>query len=112
MGDLDPARPEPEVVRAVSRARRSTPSWCAADPGPGYFNARQSGSRICGAPLRKRYALHRARDTPAHTKLLRRQSRDRAGVAGNFEDVQASIGAVDEIDVAAVVGFDIVALDR
>jgi hypothetical protein len=33
-------------------------------------------------------------------------------LAGQFQNMQAGIGAVDSIDVAAVVGLDIVGLDR
>src|SRR6476620_475990 len=32
--------------------------------------------------------------------------------ARQFQNVQAGIGAIDDIDVAALVGFDIVGLDR
>ena len=38
--------------------------------------------------------------------------RRRRAPAGQFEDVQPGIGAVDDVDVAALVGLDIVGLDR
>src|SRR5262245_34578678 len=41
-----------------------------------------------------------------------RHPRDRARLAAQFQDVHAGIGAVDHVDVAAVVGLDVVALDR
>src|SRR5262249_16592251 len=40
------------------------------------------------------------------------QPRDRAPLAGQLQNMHAGIGAVDQIDVAAVVGFHVVALDR
>ena len=40
------------------------------------------------------------------------QARDRARLAGQLQDVQAGISAVDDVDVAALVGLDIVGLDR
>jgi hypothetical protein len=40
------------------------------------------------------------------------QAGDRARLAAQFENVHAGIGAIHDIDVAAVVGLDIVALDR
>ena len=40
------------------------------------------------------------------------QPGDRARLAGHFQNVHAGIGAIDHIDVAAVVGLQIVALDR
>src|ERR1043166_7911379 len=42
----------------------------------------------------------------------RRQSCDCACRTGQFENVQARIGAVHDVDVAAVVGLDVVGLDR
>src|SRR4029453_17673566 len=38
--------------------------------------------------------------------------RDRARLAGDLQNVQPGIGAVGHVDIAAVVGLDIVALDR
>src|SRR5262245_19990816 len=40
------------------------------------------------------------------------QAGDAAGFAGQFEDVHAGVGAIDHVDVAAVVGLQVVALDR
>src|SRR5215467_11177706 len=40
------------------------------------------------------------------------QTRDRAGLAGEFENVEPRIGAIDHVDIAAIVGLHIVALDR
>ena len=42
----------------------------------------------------------------------RRQPRDRARRAGELKNVHAGVGAVDDVDIAAVVDFDIVCLDR
>ena len=33
--------------------------------------------------------------------------RDRTGLAGQFENVHAGIGAVDDIDIAAIVGLHV-----
>src|SRR5216683_2570005 len=44
--------------------------------------------------------------------LQRRQARDRACFAGQLQDMQAGIDAIREIDIAAVVGLRIVALDH
>ena len=41
-----------------------------------------------------------------------RQPRRLSGVAGQFEDVHPGVGAVDDVDVAAVVGLGVVGLDR
>src|SRR6266852_3843470 len=48
----------------------------------------------------------------ARAQLQLLQSRDRARVAGDLEDMHPGIGAVDDVDVAAVVGLHVVALDR
>src|SRR5206468_9011732 len=40
------------------------------------------------------------------------QSGDLARLARQLEDVQTGVGAVDDVDVAALVGFDVVRLDR
>jgi hypothetical protein len=40
------------------------------------------------------------------------ETRGAARVAGQLEDVQAGVGAIADIDVAAIVGLDVVALDR
>src|SRR5947209_6766484 len=40
------------------------------------------------------------------------QSRDLSRLAGQLQNVQPSVGAIDHIDVAAIVGLHIVALDR
>jgi len=37
--------------------------------------------------------------------------RNRAGVAGQFENVHASIGAVDDVDIAAIIGLHVIGLD-
>src|SRR6476620_636185 len=42
----------------------------------------------------------------------RRQPRDRTRRAGQLEDVHSGVGAVDDVDIAAVVGLDVVGLDR
>jgi hypothetical protein len=39
------------------------------------------------------------------------QARDASCLAGELQDVHAGIGAINDIDVAAIVGFHIVALD-
>src|SRR6266516_249765 len=56
---------------------------------------------------------------PAYATLLAgygtealRQARDRPRRAGELQDVQPGVGAVDHIDEAALVGLDVVALDR
>src|SRR5690348_16413357 len=41
-----------------------------------------------------------------------RQAGDCTCRSRQFEDVQTGIGAVDDVDVAAVVGLDVVGLDR
>src|SRR4029453_12553858 len=48
----------------------------------------------------------------AGQRFMSGQSRNGAGRPGQFEDVQAGVGAVDDVDVAALVGLDIVGLDR
>src|SRR5271168_3457012 len=53
----------------------------------------------------------RAIARPGMTKPSR-QSHDLARVAGQFQNVHAGIGAIDDIDIAALVGLDIVGLDR
>src|SRR5579872_5890137 len=47
-------------------------------------------------------------------QLLRpsRQPRDLASISRQFQNVQAGVGAVDDVDIAALVGLDIVGLDR
>ena len=37
--------------------------------------------------------------------------RNRAGIASQFENVHAGIGAVDDIDIAAIVGLHVIGLD-
>jgi hypothetical protein len=37
--------------------------------------------------------------------------RERAGLAGQFENVHAGIGSVDDIDVAAIIGLHVIGLD-
>src|SRR5262245_58373590 len=54
----------------------------------------------------------RLRSGPGTTAFRLLQSRDPPRLAGELEDVQPGIGAVDDIDEAALVGLDIVALDR
>src|SRR6266699_6988329 len=41
-----------------------------------------------------------------------RRSGDRPGAARELQDVQPGVGAIDQIDEAALVGLDVVALDR
>src|SRR5579872_4562215 len=48
---------------------------------------------------------------PGMTKRLR-QPRDLASFSRQFQNVQAGIGAVDDVDIAALVSLDIVGLDR
>src|SRR5262249_20755058 len=48
---------------------------------------------------------------PATTASLL-QPRDRARLTGQLQNMHAGIGAIDHVDVAAVVGFHVVALDR
>src|SRR5688572_32914758 len=51
--------------------------------------------------------------TVATTRLLhRRQARDRPRLAGQLDDVQAGVGTIRDVDIAAVVGLGVVALDR
>src|SRR5688572_11482592 len=47
---------------------------------------------------------------PAMRALL--QARGAARVAGQFQNVNTCVGAVDDVDVAAIVGLQIVALNR
>jgi len=46
------------------------------------------------------------------SRSLVRQVRDLSGVTGEFEDVHSGVSAIDDIDVAAIVDFDVVCLDR
>ena len=41
-----------------------------------------------------------------------RQSGDGAGLAREFENMHSGVGAIDDVDQAAIVGLDIVGLDR
>src|SRR4029077_9415745 len=41
-----------------------------------------------------------------------RQAGDGARIVGEFQDMQAGIGAIDDVDITAIVGLDIVGLDR
>src|ERR1700735_2317679 len=45
-------------------------------------------------------------------KISSRQIDDLARITGQFENVHARIGAVDDVDVTALVGLEIVGLDR
>ena len=59
------------------------------------------------------FALRSRRYTEANVKSTTLwQACDRACLAGELQDVQPAIGAIDDIDVAALVGLDIVGLDR
>ena len=51
----------------VSRAQRNT-SWCAADPGPRFFENNRDPASARTAPLR--YALHRVRGTPLRLSII------------------------------------------
>src|SRR5437588_788125 len=51
-------------------------------------------------------------DLPSERQPRLLQSRNRSGVAGDLEDMHPGIGAIDHVDVAAVVGLHVVALDR
>src|SRR5437868_2463580 len=64
-----------------------------------------------GAPRRCAASAGASLDAAAMTKKLF-QPRNLARVAGQFQDVQTGVCAVDHIDVAAVVSFHVVALDR
>src|SRR5687768_10040329 len=44
--------------------------------------------------------------------LRSREIRDFPCRAGQLEDVHARVGAIDDVDVAAIVDFDVVGLDR
>src|SRR5947208_3223321 len=50
------------------------------------------------------------RSTPR--KLLAREIRDRARLAGQRKDVEAGVRAIDRVDVAAIIDLDVVRLDR
>src|SRR6266702_1980922 len=52
------------------------------------------------------------RSGPGRTSLRLRRSGDRPGAARELQDVQPGVGAIDQIDETALVGLDVVALDR
>src|SRR2546430_12360447 len=54
----------------------------------------------------------RLRSGPGTTPLRLPRSGDRPGAARELQDVQPGVGAIDQIDEAALVGLDVVALDR
>src|SRR5262245_1352731 len=105
--------------------RRYAPSAAKASPMPSIAPSIRGGERAnrtlsphlpANAGIRNlRVApgspLTRGRAETA-VRSARRQTRDRARLAGQFQNVQAGVGTIREIDVAAVVGLGIVALDR
>src|SRR6516162_10103017 len=46
---------------------------------------------------------------PKRQQLLRN---DRPGIAGQFEYVHPGVGPIDHVDIAAIIGLDVVGLDR
>src|SRR5262249_4149776 len=54
----------------------------------------------------------RLRSGPGTTAFRLLQSRDPPRLARELQDMQSRIGAVDDVDEAALVGLDVVALDR
>src|SRR6476620_6560174 len=73
----------------------SSPSWC-----------NRSSSRARPDRMWRRSPFADGRPS------LRRQSRDGARLPGQLEDVHSRAGAIDDVDVAAVVDLGIVGLDR
>src|SRR5262245_14063133 len=81
--------------------------------------ARSATCQIGNGPRRgterraKETALADARERFGSTSLLDRWlARDDARLAGELDDVQAGIGAVGDVDVAAVIDLGVVALDH
>jgi len=58
------------------------------------------------------FRLSRSRFAPACSRERSLLPGDRPRFAGQFEDVHPGIGPIDDVDVAAIVGLDIVGLDR
>src|SRR6266567_1337278 len=71
--------------------------------GPGF-------PRFAGTPRRLRRGDPSS--GPGTTPLRLPRSGDRPGAARELQDVQPGVGAIDQIDEAALVGLDVVALDR
>src|SRR4051812_21423399 len=115
MGHLDPARPEPEVrgrcfgtLSAVVPAQAGTPTPRRSNGGRPTPTFQQWWLWVpaCAGTTAECSQRFRA------PHLLRRHPGYRARVAGDFQDVQPGVGAVDEIDIDAIVGLDVIALDR
>src|SRR6266536_2648657 len=66
--------------------------------------------RLAGTPRRLRRGVPSS--GPGTTALSLWEAGDRPRRAGELQDVQPGVGAVDHIDEAALVGLDVVALDR
>src|SRR6266446_7548295 len=60
----------------------------------------------CALRERVPSAARRVRDS------LIREVRDLPGLPGQFQNMQPGVGAVDDVDIAAIVDLDIVCLDR
>src|SRR3989442_4908479 len=65
-----------------------------------------------GGPGRGHYSPREKRGAPSPLSLVARGSPDDLlGLALELEDVQPRVGAIDDVDEAAVVGRDVVRLD-
>src|ERR1700694_4229409 len=95
------ARPAGHPSRGKGQAISRQPSmpdragWSPATPSPVQIATANAVSRL------------RIWDSPVSG-----QSGRSARGAGQFQNMQAGIGAIDDVDISALIGFDIIGLDR
>ena len=118
------------AATAISGAAKCSPSAPLVDrERPLFLRPLRGGFRrlrfASVAALRKAAGVadqHNAGDKPHRKQCPRKCHRlrcrfpqlgrsDRARFASQFEDVHAGIGAIDDVDVATIVGLDVVGLD-